>query len=81
LTAAQIKRARWRSRRGMRELDVLLVRFIDTYYGKLRAAERDDFDALLDESDVDLYAWLTGRGVPERPGLAKLVAQIRELGD
>jgi antitoxin CptB len=78
LTETQLKRARWRSRRGMRELDVILNRFIDACYEDLDAAERDAFDSLLDGSDVDLYAWLTGRTVPGSPKLDQLVALVRQ---
>jgi len=64
----------------MRELDVLLNRFIDTRYVNLSTTERDTFDALLDESDIDLYSWLTGRSLPGNTRLAELVAQIQKCG-
>jgi antitoxin CptB len=81
LTVARLQRAKWRSRRGMRELDVLLNQFIETSYSDLNAIEQDDFDSLLTESDVDLYSWFTGRTVPENMILARLVDQIRHCGD
>ena len=62
----------------MRELDVLLNRFIDGCYADLGATERDDFDSLLDESDVDLYAWFTGREVPNSSVFSQLVDRIRQ---
>ncbi|TDJ62584.1 MAG: succinate dehydrogenase assembly factor 2 [Proteobacteria bacterium] len=77
MTEIQFKRARWRSRRGMRELDVLLNRFIDTHYKDLSAVTRNAFDALLKESDIDLYAWLTGRTAPSNAEFRLLVALIR----
>jgi succinate dehydrogenase flavin-adding protein (antitoxin of CptAB toxin-antitoxin module) len=64
----------------MRELDVLLARFIDTTYADLGAAERDLFDRLLDESDVDLHAWLTRREVPGKSEFARLVQLITRTG-
>ena len=81
MSGARLQRAKWRSRRGMRELDVLLNRFIETCYAELNAAERDDFDALLVESDVDLYAWFTGRAVPDSTVFVPLVTRIRQCGD
>lgn len=65
----------------MRELDVLLNRFIDKCYADLSAIQQDDFDALLTEADVDLYAWLTGRAAPDSAVLTQLVDQIRHCGD
>lgn len=60
----------------MRELDVLLNRFIDMHYSDFDEAERDNFDLLLVESDVDLYAWFTGRSVPDSAVLSQLVNRI-----
>lgn len=65
----------------MRELDVLLNRFIDSRYSDLSTAEMDDFDTLLEQSDIDLYGWLTGRGAPEQRDLAVLVGRIRRLNN
>ena len=81
MSGARLQRAKWRSRRGMRELDVLLNRFIETCYSDLDAAEQDDFDSLLVESDVDLYAWFTGRSVPNSAVFVDLVNRIRQCGD
>jgi len=60
----------------MRELDVLLNTFIDANYRDLDVSEQDSFDRLLDQSDVDLYAWLTGREVPKDPEFARFVRII-----
>ena len=65
----------------MQELDVLLNRFIDTCYVDLTASQRDSFDSLLNESDVDLYRWFTGRTTPGGTTLTELVEQIRRCGD
>lgn len=64
----------------MRELDVLLSRFLEAAYPDLNAAERDLFDRLLDESDVDLYAWLTRRRAPDKPEFIHLVQLIGRSG-
>ncbi len=64
----------------MRELDVLLNRFLDTCYVDLNASQRDSFDSLLNESDVDLYRWLTGRTTPDSTPFTQLVEQIRRCG-
>jgi antitoxin CptB len=75
------QRARWRSRRGMLELDVLLNRFIDACYTDLDSAQQDDFDNLLEQSDVDLYAWFTGRGASPDSHIQALVQKIRQVTD
>ncbi|MFT4583027.1 MAG: succinate dehydrogenase flavin-adding protein (antitoxin of CptAB toxin-antitoxin module) [Gammaproteobacteria bacterium] len=63
----------------MRELDVLLNRFIDEAYAGLDSCGQDDFDDLLEQSDVDLLAWFTGREAPLDTKLAALVDRIRRI--
>jgi antitoxin CptB len=47
--------------RGTRENDLLLGRFAEQHLGSMDAATLDEFDALLDLPDVDLFDWITGR--------------------
>jgi len=49
------ERARWRCRRGLLELDIVLQRFVDKYYGKLDEEEIRQFETLLGLSDNDLW--------------------------
>jgi antitoxin CptB len=51
----RLERARWRCRRGLLELDLVLQRFVDEHYAKLGEAELQEFEALLDLSDNDLW--------------------------
>ena len=53
-------RLRWRARRGTRELDRVIGRWLDQRYATASEQRRAAFDALLDESDPDLWDWLTG---------------------
>ena len=46
--------------RGMREMDLLLGPFADARIDSLTDEEMDQFEALMEVSDGDLYAWLTG---------------------
>ncbi len=45
----------------MRELDVLLMRFLDEQYEMSSEQVQQRFAALLEAEDTSLYAWLTGR--------------------
>ena len=73
---ARLKRLRLRSwRRGIREMDLLLGRFADARLATLTPAELDLYEALLEQSDRDLYAWTTGREAPPEP-LAGLIARV-----
>jgi len=73
------KRLVWRCRRGMRELDVLLGRYLVQEYPTQPAPERAAFARLLEEEDPTLHRWLVGRVEPEDAGLRPLIARIRAL--
>ncbi|HLS18256.1 MAG TPA: succinate dehydrogenase assembly factor 2 [Paracoccaceae bacterium] len=73
----QLKRLRLRSwRRGTREMDLILGGYIDSMSGQLEHAVLDAFEALLDEPDPDLYAWVAGSAVPPSAH-ADMIAKLR----
>ena len=51
----EFARARWRCRRGLLELDIVLQRFMDMHYTQLNTAELQQFEILLSLSDSDLW--------------------------
>lgn len=57
----------------MRELDVLLVRWLDNHWAGAAPAQRRAFETLLDQEDDLLWDWLTGRRQPEGPALKQLL--------
>lgn len=48
--------------RGMREVDLLLGPFADARLAGMSEAELDDFEALMEEVDRDIFKWLIGEG-------------------
>ena len=70
-------RLRWWCRRGRRELDLLLGRYLSHHYEHAAAAERAGFEALLKRSDPDLEDLLTGRMAPPSPEQARVIERIR----
>lgn len=54
----------WRCRRGIREMDLLLQRFIEQRYDGLSADEKATFATLLEQPDLDIMDWLMGRIAP-----------------
>jgi len=72
----QLRRLRWRCRRGLLELDLWLGRFAASQLQRLSQNECAALEALLEEADADLLAWLEGRqAVPENH--AQLLETIR----
>lgn len=70
-------RLRWRCRRGMRELDVLLTRYLEHDYHRASKTRQASFRRLLEAADPDLFAWLMGRSRAPDEELQSLVEQIR----
>lgn len=56
-----LKRLYWHSRRGMLELDLLLVPFAEHCLPGLVEDELEMYRDLLREEDQDLFMWLTRR--------------------
>ena len=58
----QRKRLKFRAwHRGTRETDLLFGGFADRHLAVLDEGQLDRFERLLENSDPELYAWLTGR--------------------
>ena len=61
-TTVRRKRLIHQSRyRGFLESDLFFGRFADTYIAGLTPGQLDRYEALLRESDQDLFAWIAGR--------------------
>ena len=72
-----MREIRWRCRRGMRELDVLLTRWLERNWGSSDPEMRKGFRRLLDCEDDQLWDWLLGRTTPSDSGLQQIVGAIR----
>ncbi len=75
----ELKRIRWRCRRGMRELDQLFGRYLDREWAVASEAERGTFLRLLDCEDDKLWRWFMGYEQCPDDALASLVQRIRQL--
>lgn len=73
----QRARMRWACRRGMLELDVILLPYFDQCFDRLSAAEKAQFERLMTQADPDLFAWLMGHQTCSDPELAAQISAIR----
>jgi len=70
------KRLRYRSwHRGMKEVDLIIGRFADANLDTFSDQQLDQFERILDQSDPDLFAWVSGR----QPLPAKLDDNVMKL--
>tara|TARA_R110000796_G_scaffold526_17_gene1789 strand:+ start:11326 stop:11625 length:300 start_codon:yes stop_codon:yes gene_type:complete len=72
----EVKRLYWHSRRGMLELDVLLIPFLEEAYPSLEDADKDRYRMLLESEDQDMFGWFMQRSEPEDPDLKRIVRMI-----
>lgn len=77
--AAELSRLRWRCRRGMRELDQLMLRYLDRHWLDASPEERATFDAVLAMEDDQLWRWFMGREPVPENAVGALVERIRQL--
>jgi antitoxin CptB len=77
----RLKRLRIRSwRRGTREMDLILGPFADGPLAALDDPALDAYEALLEQADPDLYAWICGAALPaEDGGLRETVERLRRF--
>jgi antitoxin CptB len=78
----ELSRLRWRCRRGMRELDELLLRYVERRLPGADRCELDAFACLLELPDPELYRFLAGPPTPDAasdPKMEQVAARIRNV--
>lgn len=75
---SEIGRLRWRCRRGMKELDVLLERWLERYGAAASAADIRAFEGLLDLQDPQLARYLLAGETHPEADIQGVIARIRE---
>ncbi len=72
----KIKKLQWQCRRGMLEVDLYLMTFLEKGCALLSESDHHLFEDLLKEPDPVLLSWLTGQARPEQEDMANLVQTI-----
>ena len=71
----ELGRLRWRCRRGMKELDLLLGRYVEERFCSAPNADQQAFRLLLEAQDTVIYGYFLGRETPPE-ALAGLIGRI-----
>ena len=72
-------RLRWRCRRGIKEMDLLLEKFLSEVYPQLDTEEKNCFELFLDEADLDILSWITEKTQPENPVYRKFILHLQQI--
>jgi len=73
-----INQLKWQCRRSMKELEILLTRYLEQRYEQV-PAEQQTFEVLLNLPDIELYEYLIKQEMPTEAKMQTLVKKIREL--
>jgi antitoxin CptB len=79
LDPVALDRVRWRCRRGLLELDIVLRRFIDQRYPLMTNEQRVIFDELLDLPDTELWDVITGNKEPAHAHFGTVLGWLKEV--
>lgn len=72
----RVSRLKWACRRGMLELDVLFMPFVEEAFAELDEPQQLIFERLLTCDDPDLFAWFMGHQKCDDTELASMVEFI-----
>ncbi|NWK76901.1 MULTISPECIES: succinate dehydrogenase assembly factor 2 [Aquitalea] len=75
----ELKRIRWRSRRGLLELDLVLERFFAQRFDALSPAEIDAYKRILDLPDTDFLDVVNGKADLDDPEEAAIIEILRSV--
>tara|TARA_B100001057_G_C22639645_1_gene867710 strand:+ start:65 stop:322 length:258 start_codon:yes stop_codon:yes gene_type:complete len=72
-------RAKWASRRGLLELDLLLAPFVAEAFLELSVLLRQDYRELLFQDDQDLLEWIMGLSAITEDRFVRVIEEIRRF--
>lgn len=76
MSSDETGRLQWQCRRGIKEVEVLLVPFFQQRFAGLPKEQQEVFERLLACHDVDLFEWFTERSKSDDPAIQGMVDEI-----
>lgn len=68
----------WHCRRGMLELDNIIMPFFRQHFNLLSIQQQQDFIQLLNCSDLQLFEYFFKHKIPEKDNLTAIITTIRQ---
>lgn len=78
-TAAFLNQLRWRCRRGMQELDLLMLAYLEQYFESADPALQQAFLDILAMQDPYIFHLLTGRATSEDANVQAVIEVLLTL--
>lgn len=60
-------------------MDILFEKFLVDEYDSLPESQKKSFELFLDESDADIYSWLTGHSMPDNSSYLDLIKKLQTI--
>jgi len=79
ITPEFLHKLRWRCRRGMQELDLLLLAYLDTEFEQAPQDVQQGFLDVLGMQDPDIFHLLTGRSKTDDPNIQTVIDCLLEI--
>ena len=75
-----VKKLRWKSRRGMKELDVLFEAFFAAQAGQIESGGWPQLEGFLKQEDDLLFDWISGRNLPTDSATLTMIKALKNVG-
>ncbi|MEQ1881605.1 MAG: succinate dehydrogenase assembly factor 2 [Burkholderiales bacterium] len=74
---SELDRIRWRCRRGLLELDLILTHFLDKRFDTLTEHQKEKFAQLINNSDNDLWDLISNRQSCKNHDLREIIQLLQ----
>jgi len=81
MNEVELKKMWWHSRRGMLELDLLLLPFATDKLAELDDSQQKIYQRLLEQEDQDLFSWLIEKELAPDTELKLMIQMILANND
>ncbi len=75
------KQLLWRCRRGVRELDVLFNRYVDSSYNELDTEHKKAFERLLEVQDPIIMDWVFGKSESKNKEINNIIKELKDISN
>ncbi len=73
---SNLRRLAWHTRRGIKEVEMILIPFFEQHYNQLPAPQKALFEQLLEYPDTDLFNWLLNHETPPDQNIKLMIDEI-----